>query len=689
MAMENVTTSRLSNLRTFITLLTIITVIVTMIVLVMPNTEKPRLIYTVGEPWIFPQLISPGEILISKDPKVVEQEQRNALENEYVPYFTHDMALAQRQADLFLERYSEGLPGISHYVIQLVADNMMSLYQKGILASNDYSQRYAEDSLFSFMLVNANQATRTYIKDVYSTKTAYEALFADKRFARYRDELRKLNINEYLVPNVAYDQRRSAQAQQDIISMVPTNSGVMKQGQEIINRGEIVTEEKARMIDSYNDFISTETRHGTAGLLRTNGVQWAYVMLLMLQFAMYIYFFRPDYMGKPRSLAMVFTLLTVFPVLNAIVARFDPRNVFILPICAVPMFVRVFLDSRTAFMAHITMVFICAAAVTLKFEFLFVEMVAGVVTICALRDVSRRSQMFTTAIFVSLSSALAITVVKALDNPDLTFDALKYPFYTLLINGMLLLLTYPLMYVVERAFGFVSTVTLFELSDSNNALLRRLSEVAPGTYQHSIQVSNLASAIATAVGSKSLLVRVGALYHDIGKMKAPAFFTENQSGVNPHTRMKPKESAQIIIGHVAEGMRLAEKSDVPDVIRNFILTHHGTGLAKFFYTTYCNEHPGEEIDDTPFRYPGPNPFSREQAILMMADAVEAAARSLTEYTEANISALVNRIIDTQVSEGYFQECPITFHDIATAKRVLIEKLKSIYHTRIQYPELKK
>ncbi len=661
---------------------------ITLIVAVMPNTERPRLAYTLGEPWIYAQLISPADILINKDEKVVEQERKEALDNEYVPYFTRDTELEKKHIDAFLAKYSEGLPGISYYIIQLVAENMTQLYERGIMSPTEYSQYYNEDSLFSFMLVNANQATRTSLRDVYTTKTAYETLLTDKRLTRYRDELRKLNLNEYLVANVTFDSRRSNQAQQDIIALVPTNSGVMKQGQEIINRGEIVTEEKARMIDSYNDFLTEREQDPTYSVMLTKGAQWLYVMMLMLMFTMYLHFFRRDYMEKPRSLAMVFTLLTLFPILNAMVIRFDPRNIYILPLCLVPMFIRVFLDSRTAFMTHSTLVLLCAATVGMKFEFFFVEMVAGVVAICSLRDVSRRSQLFSTAVWVVLTSMLALAVVKFLENKELTFETLKYPYLTLILNGMLLLLTYPLMYLVEKTFSFVSPITLFELSDSNNALLRRLSEVAPGTYQHSIQVSNLAFAIATAVGAKALLVRVGALYHDIGKMLNPVFFTENQVGVNPHTNMKPRESAQVIIEHVADGLRLAKKNGVPDIISNFILTHHGNGLAKYFYNTYVNEHPGEEVDEAPFRYPGPNPFSREQAILMMADSVEAAARSLDEYTEESISTLVNRIIDTQVSEKYFQECPITFRDIATTKRVLIEKLKSIYHTRIQYPKLK-
>lgn len=687
--MENVTTSRMSNIKSFLTVLGVLAISVTLIVLVMPNTEKPRLTYTIGEPWMNPQLISPGQILILKDPKIVEQEQQEALRNEYLPYYTRDEQTGEKQANLFLDKYGEGLPGISAYAMQLVANAMKAMYDRGIMQQSDYTQIYNEDSLFTFMLVNSKQAQRTGIREVYSTKQAYESLFADKRLEKYREELQKCNLNEFITSNIGYDERRSKQAKLDIISMVPTNSGVMKQGQEIINRGDIVTEERARMIDSYNEFISAEVHKGAYELIRTNGIQWLYVMMLMILFLMYMQFFRRDYLDKPRSLAMVFTLLTIFPMMNALMMRLDPRNILILPLCLVPMFIRVFLDSRTAFMTHSVMVLICAAAVSEKFEFIMVQFSSGVVAICALRELSRRSQIFNTAIFVALSGLVTYTIVKFLDNKDLTFEALRHPYFTIVCNGVLLLLTYPMMFLVEKAFGFISPVTLFELSDTNRTVLRKLSEVAQGTFQHSIMVSNLASAIATEVGAKSLLVRTGALYHDIGKMTNPVFFTENQNGVNPHTRMQPKESAQIIIGHVTEGVQLAEKNGVPDVIRNFILTHHGKGLAKFFYNTYCNEHPDEEVDETPFRYPGPNPFSREQAILMMADGVEAASRSLPEYTEESISNVVNRIIDTQVAEGYFQECPITYRDISTAKRVLIERLKSIYHTRIQYPELKK
>lgn len=688
MAMENIITTKLTGWKSVLAVLGVVAFAVMCVVLAMPNTEKPRFSYTINEPWMSAQLISPGEILIQKDPKTVEQEREEALRNEYLPYFNCDMSVAQEQTDRLLKTYGEGTADVSAYGVQVVADVLKQVYSQGILSQADYSRMMGADTTASIICVTDKQAEHRYVRDLYSVKGAYEALFKDPRLDGMQATLQQMNLNEYLQPNVKFDEERSNQAKQDIIATIPTNSGMMKMGQEIINRGEIVTEEKARMIDSYNEFIMSNYKDNGYQIYFTNIIQACYVSMLLFCLVGYTLLFRRDYMQKPRSLAMVLFLLIVFPVINALLMRFDPRNVYVLPICLAPMFVRVFLDSRTAFMVHVTLTLICTAVVSDKFEYVLVQSVAGFVAICALRELSKRSQIFFTAFLVFISYMVSYTVVKYLDNKDIAFDAMRHSYYCFVGNGVLLLLTYPLMFAVEKAFGFISPVTLFELSDTNRNLLRRLSEVAPGTFQHSIMVSNLASAIATEIGAKSLLVRVGALYHDIGKMVNPVFFTENQAGVNPHSRLTPQESAQIIISHVTEGVKMAEKFGVPDVIRNFIQTHHGRGMARYFYNTYKNEHPDEEIDEKPFRYPGPNPFSQEQAILMMADTVEAAARSLKEYNEENISTLVNRIIDGQVKEGYFTNCPITFRDIAVAKRVLIDRLKSIYHTRVQYPELK-
>lgn len=684
--MENVNITTASELRRVLTTMLVWVVSVILIVIAMPNTEKPRLAYMVNEPWMSSQLISPGEILIQKDAKQVEQERQEALRNEFVPYYTFDEGIGKRYVEAFLAKYGEGTDTVSAYLIQVVAEEMQKIYETGVMSQMDYSQMLEQDSLAAIMLVTNKEGGRCMVRDLYSIKSAYETLFTDSRLDGVRSALMKMDINLFIHPNIRYDGQRSEQAKLDILATIPTNSGVMKQGQEIINRGEIVTEEKARMIDSYNNFLSSRSDNE---LYMTNVLQMLYVVVLFAMFMFYMKLFRHDYLEKPRSLAMAFTLITIFPIMNSLVMRWSPQSIYIVPLCLAPMFIRVFLDSRTAGMTHLIIVLICAATVSEKFEFIVVQSMAGLVAIYELKELSKRSQIFVTAIMIFLSYIVTFTILKYMDNREITFDALQQSYLCFVANGTLLLLTYPLMFLVEKMFGFVSPVTLFELSDTNRDLLRKLSEEAPGTFQHSIMVGNLAAAIATEVGAKSLLVRTGALYHDIGKMKHPVFFTENQSGVNPHTRLQPQDSARIIIGHVTEGLKIAEKNNIPDVIRVFIQTHHGKGLAKYFYNTYRNAHPDEEVDEKPFRYPGPNPFSQEQAILMMADAVEAASRSLNEYTEESISALVNKIIDSQVADGCFQDCPITFKDIATAKRVLIERLKTMYHTRIQYPELKK
>ena len=688
MGTENIHINSLPKLNRFLQGIAYIIVSVTLIVLAMPNTDKPLLTYTVGEPWTSQQVISPGEIYIQKDPAVVEQERAELLRQDYFPYYNIDKTVGEKQISLFLQKYSDGAPGVSAYSMQVVANIMRDMYDQGIMNQMEYQKIVESDSITDIMLVKDNEAVKAEVAMVMSTKKAYELLMDDPLLINIKTTLQELNLNEFLVANITYDYKRSKQAYNELTSLISTNSGVMKQGQEIINRGEIVTEEKARMIDSYNDFISNNSERTIGEIFMHNGMQWLYILLIMLLFMCYLQYFREEYLVRPNCMVMLFTLLTLFPIINSLLVRWDPRNVYLLPVCMVPMFVRVFLDSRSAFMAHTTLVLLCSVIVSERFEYIVLQISAGYIAICALREVTKRSQIIATSACITLLYLVTYTLLKYMDNDALSFEILKHGYLLFIISGMMLMLTFPLMFLVEKTFGFVSPVTLMELSDINKELLRRLSEEAPGTYQHSIMVSNLASAIAQEVGAKFLLVRTGALYHDVGKLANPVFFTENQNGINPHTRLTPQESARIITGHVEEGIRLTSAAGIPSILQDFIRTHHGRGLARYFYTTYKNEHQDEEIDETPFRYKGPNPFTKEQAILMMTDAVEASSRSLKEYTEESITKLVNNIIDNQVKEGFFEDCPITFRDIKTAKEVLIDKLKIVFHTRIAYPEEK-
>jgi putative nucleotidyltransferase with HDIG domain len=404
----------------------------------------------------------------------------------------------------------------------------------------------------------------------------------------------------------------------------------------------------------------------------------------MVCFTLYLSLYRKDYFQKPRSLTMLYAFIVIFALLTALFVRNTFIHVYILPYAMVPIFIRVFMDSRTAFMTHIIMILICSIMLQHPFEFVIVETVAGLVAINSLRELSQRAQLFKSAIIITLAAMavnLAFDWTRAVELAIIDYSDYNY----LIVNGILLLFAYPLLYLIEKAFGFTSDITLIELSNTNSPLLRRMSEVAPGTFNHSIQVANLAGEIANKIDADSQLVRTGALYHDIGKLANPIYFTENQSGIDPHEMLTDIESAQYIISHVTEGLKMADKYNLPKVIRDFIATHHGQGKAKFFYIRYKNEHPDDPVDELLFTYPGPNPFTREQACLMMADSVEAASRSLADYTEQSIRELVERIVDSQVAEGYFRECPITFRDIQYAKTVLIEKLKTVYHTRISYP----
>ena len=416
--------------------------------------------------------------------------------------------------------------------------------------------------------------------------------------------------------------------------------------------------------------------------------QILFVSLFIACFMFYLELFRKDYYDRKGNLSLLFMLIICFPVLSSIIVEENLTSIYVIPFAMIPIIIRIFLDSRTAFMAHVTIILLCSITLRYPHEFILLQMLTGMAAIYSLRELSQRSQLFRTTFIVFACYTLLYFAFELIHEDDLTkLNTRMYIYFG--INGILLLFTYPLLFALEKIFGFTSNVTLVELSNINHPLLRKMSEIAPGTFQHSLQMSNLAAEAANRIGAKSQLVRTGALYHDIGKLENPAFFTENQSGVNPHKSLGYEQSAQVIINHVVDGLKLADKYNLPKVIKDFIDTHHGRGVTKYFYISYQNEHPDEEVNIEKFRYPGINPFTKEQAILMMADSVEAASRSLAEYTEESIGALVDKIIDSQVADGFFKECPITFKDISSVKALFKEKLKTIYHTRITYPELKK
>ena len=576
------------------------------------------------------------------------------------------------------------MPGTDY--VRYIERTLKALYEDGIIAGNDL-KRMEEDSIIAIRLVDKNVATSRFIDQLYTVKEAYEYLLNADTTHYKKKILQQCNLNDYITPNLVYDEEKSEAAQKDLLSNISWANGFVLNGQKIIDRGEIVDEQTYNILESLRK--EWEKRSDSVQEKRlTLAGQILYVGIFLFCFMAYLELFRADYYERKGTLTLLFALIVFFPVLSSIMVEQNLSSIYVVPFAMIPIIVRVFLDSRTAFMAHVTIILLCSITLRFPHEFILLQVVAGMVAIYSLRELSQRSQLLRTALVVFISYALLYFAFELIHEDDLTkLNTRMYIYF--MINGILLLFAYPLLFLLEKIFGFTSDVTLVELSNINNSLLREMSEVAPGTFQHSLQMANLAAAAANKIGGKSQLVRTGALYHDIGKMVNPAFFTENQSGVNPHKSLSYEQSAQVIISHITDGLKLAEKHNLPKVIKDFISTHHGRGLTKYFYISYKNEHPDEEVDQEKFRYPGPNPFTKEQAVLMMADSVEAASRSLPEYTEESISTLVDKIIDTQVSEGYFKECPITFKDIATVKALFKEKLKTMYHTRISYPELRK
>ena len=675
------------NLLGIFTRIVLILVSTALIVWALPGQTESRLYYEVGRPWIGSALIADFNYDVMRADSTIERE-KEEITRDFEPFYVLDEKVEQRAIDDFCNNFTEENVGSLYIYKDQIVRRLHAIYSRPIMSATDYNSIFETDSSAVIMVSKDKELSHMHRINVYSESQAYKTLFFDEELEGHHSQLNKFNLENYIRPNIRYDKVRSEFELEQLLGNVATGIGKrVEQGEKIIDRGEIVTDTIAMKIDSMLKALNSDQAKDNKTIFANVLGQLLYVLMFITLFTIYLVKNNKNYFNKPRNILMLYAMIIIFPIMVSILARQSFLSVYILPLAMVPMLSQVFLDSHTAFITHVCVTMVSALAINDSFVFITIQLVAGLTAIFALSDMSKRAHLFKAAILVFVCSAITHYALQLIQTGKLTLDDKAYMVF--FFNGILLLLTYPLMYIIEKAFGFTSNITLFELSDTNKDLLRRLSEVAPGTFQHSITVGNLASEIANRIDANGLLVRTGALYHDIGKMTNPVFFTENQANVNPHDKLNEKESAQIIISHVSEGQKLAEEYDLPVVIKNFILTHHGQGMAKYFYIKYKNAHPDEEIDTDLFSYPGPNPNTREQAILMMADAVEAASRSLDEYNDETIRNLVNKLVDGQVNAGFFTECPITFRDITTAKQVLVERLKNIYHTRIKYPELNK
>ena len=664
-------------------LLLVCAVSIVCLLLALPRDSKAGYDYEVGKPWNYAPLIADFEFPIYKSAEQLAAERDSALRTFY-PYYNSHEAVAQQQVRNFAaDRAAGHFAGVPDAYITYAMRTLQGVYAAGVISSESMNRLTASGTC-GVRVVNGTNAVTRDLGTIFSPRTAYEHIMDDEHYSR--DLLSRLNLHKYLEANLVYDSIKTQQGKAELLSGISGSTGLVLRGERIIDRGERVNLRQKAILDSLrreSERRKEDVDNERIILFGRFGLIAAFMALLVI----YLRMFRRDLYQSPHTVYLIFSVVTIFPLLTYLLCTYKFFSVYIIPFAMLPIVLRVFTDTRTAFMSHLTMVLLASIPLHMHYQFILSQLIAGLVGIYCIKDLTERSQIFLTSLIVTFCT-IVFGVMFELSQGGSLIGADRSWFRDIVISGVALLFTYPLLYLIEQAFGFTSSVTLIELNNTNSPIIRRLAKEAQGTFIHSIQVGNLAAEVAARIGAKVQLVRTGALYHDIGKLTNPGFFTENQAGYNPHDKLTEEESAQIIISHVTKGVELADKHRLPKVIKDFILTHHGASMVRYFYVQAVNKYGEENVDKAKFTYPGPNPFTREQAILMMSDAVEASSRSLKEYTTEAITELVNRIIDGQVANGAFVNCPITFRDISEAKQTFIDSLQVIYHTRVSYPEIK-
>ena len=651
-----------------------------------PREGKFRYQFYEGKPWRYDLLTAPSDFPIYKTDEEVKAE-KDTIKQNFIPYYQMDPEVKKTRIEkLQADFQSRALPArVNQNYTRYIVNQLQKFYDKGILPAGELDSLHREKPGRIYTVIY-NVSEMKQVRELYSTKSAYEAILNEAPTALDRALLQACNLNNYLTENITYDADTSEKLLNEQLQNVALSTGIVQAGERIVDRGDVVDGKTFKML--YSLKIVHETKSGGN---QRQGIIWMGQLILicgiLLCCGLYLAIFCPEVFYSKRNILFILLCVITFCLLTEISVKYN-ISIYIIPFAILPIVVRTFFDSHTALFTHLITALLSSLAVPFPHEFLIMQLVSGIIVIFTLKELSQRSQLFWCSCFIVISYVLIYLSLTLHQEGDLT----KIDWTTMLyfgINFVLLMFSYILIYMFEKMFGYISSITLVELSNINTPVLKKLSETCPGTFQHSMQVSILAYEAGAKVGANTQLIRTGALYHDIGKMVNPAFFTENQKGnINPHEKLTFEESAQIIVSHVIEGIKMAEKAAIPHAIIDFIRTHHGTGKAKYFYNSFKNAYPDKPVNEDMFTYPGPNPFTKETAILMMADAVEATSRSLSEYTDNTINELVNRVVDSQIADGLLQNSPLTFNDIGIIKTTFVNKLKTMYHTRIIYPDLK-
>ncbi|HDP55101.1 MAG TPA: HDIG domain-containing protein [Bacteroidetes bacterium] len=665
------------------------------IVLALPNEGKFKYEFQKGKAWMHDDLVAPFDFSIYKtDTELISE--RNALLNNFKPFFKVDSSSATKAikafrtdfANKWTEEYADIEP--NQKLIDDFEAHIQFVHSKGIINPDENPD--VKDKVFGGVtLLYDNVALETPFYELYTVSKAQSYLkdkaenFNKPNNKRIYRVLKSLPFYMYVRPNLSYDLQTTKKVKEDMLENLSQTKGLVYSGERIVSRGEIINSELYQILFSLKrEYESRLSHSGNSNLVLLG--QFLLVSIIFIALFLFLYNFRREILTHDSKIFFILLLVTSMTIVSSLLLKRNLISVYVIPFAIVPIFIRTFYDSSLALFIHLITVFLVGFFVPNSFEFVFMHFIAGVIAIISLTRVYRRSKLFLAVAYIFLSYMVVYTTIVFIQEGTL----LRINPQTLAWfagNALLLLASYQLIYLFEKVFGFLSDTTLMELSDTNQDLLRKLAEVAPGTFQHSLQVANLAESAIHKIGGNPLLVRAGALYHDTGKMDNPYYFIENQSpDFNPHESLDFDESAEIIISHVTDGVKVAKKHRLPEQIIDFIRTHHGTTKVQYFYRLFKDKFPEAKEQLDSFSYPGPRPFSKETAVVMMADSVEAASRALKSITVKTIDDLVEGIINHQQAEGQFNEANITFRDISEIKQIFKKKLQNIYHARIEYPK---
>ncbi|MDA3821989.1 MAG: HDIG domain-containing protein [Bacteroidales bacterium] len=660
-----------------------------------PREGKFQYEYEKGRPWKHENLIAPFDFPVYKDEAKISSEIDSVTVHNTL-YFSLDTSvsisvLANFQADIETSR--DGVFSMPFFkstykkITDTLPGVLKEVYSRGVIESNPLIQRDGK-RVSKVIVVRRQIAEENAVSDLMTQKMAYEFVMNTlKGYASITEEqiLSDFTIVKYIQPNIIFNESMTSNVLAANLEEISTTQGMVQSGQIIIARGELVSSANYNLIESLRREYETNpnvSRNYSLMYL----AQFILVSILFGALLWYVSNFRRDMMGSSAQTMFLLSLIVIMVALTKVTVENEAISYYVIPFAIIPIFLKTFFNVRFALFVHFLILLLASFWIPNSYQFILMNFLAGVVAVFSMRSYYRRSILFTIASFITLIYSVIYVTFALLQE-----GTLEGVDWTQILwfggNGLLILTVYPLIYIFEKLFGFLSDATLFELADTNQPLLRQLAEKAPGTFQHSLQVASLAEEAVLKVGGNPLLVRTGALYHDIGKMKNPFYFIENQrTGENPHDQLDYKASTKVVIDHVLDGLELAKRSKLPKQIIDFILTHHGTSTVQYFYKSYISDNPNEDVDKEEFAYPGPKPYMKEMAVVMIADSVEAASRSMKNISAESLSDLVDNIVAHQAAEEQYSEADITFGDISVIKEIFKKKLINIYHARIEYPK---